>query len=66
MNTRLFDLSQQPLPLRLLRVRQLRSREIEPLLEADFAPDLEYPTTSESERGASAERLLYARRRSAN
>lgn len=65
MTTRMFDLSQQPLPLRLLRVRQLRSHLHEPLLGEDFAPELEYPHLSESERYASTERLLYARRRAA-
>ena len=65
MSTRLFDLSQQPIPLRLLRVRQLQTNVAEPLLEADFSPDLEWPMMSESERFASTERLLYARRRNA-
>lgn len=66
MSTRLFDLSQQPLPLRLLRVNQLRSRALEPMLESDFTLDLERPMMSESERYASTERLLYARRRAAD
>ena len=65
MTTRLIDLSRQPIPLRLLRVRQLRSHSTEPLLEGDFVPDLEYPSLSECERFASTERLLYARRRAA-
>ena len=65
MTTRLIDLSQQPLPLRLLRVRQLRSHLAEPMLADDFVPDLELPRLSESERYATTERLLYARRRAA-
>jgi hypothetical protein len=63
MTTRLFDLSQQPLPLRLLRVRQLRSHQAEPLIEGDFVPELEFRSLTESERFASTERLLHARRR---
>jgi hypothetical protein len=63
MTTELIDLSSQPLPLRLLRVQQLRRQAVEPLLYTDFAPDLESPIMSASEREASTERLLYARRR---
>jgi hypothetical protein len=66
MTTRLIDLSQQPLPLRLLRVSQLRSHLAEPMLADDFIPDLEHPRLSETERFASTERLLYARRRAAS
>ena len=65
MTTRMFDLSRQPIPLRLLRVSQLRSHHSEPLLADDFVPELEFPSLSESERCATTERLLYARRRNA-
>jgi len=66
MTTRMYDLSRQPMPLRLLRVSQLRSHQAEPLLEDDFVPELEFPSLSESERYATTERLLYARRRNAS
>ena len=62
MSTLLFDLSTEPLPLRLLRVRQIREQAIEPLL-SETNPFLEFPMRSEGERAASAERLLHARRR---
>jgi hypothetical protein len=56
-----MDLSQS-LPLRLLRVRQLQARSVEPLLFSDFAADLEHPMLSPAERSTSIERLLHARR----
>lgn len=65
MSTPLIDFSQQPLPLRLLRVRQLRAHVSDPMLDGNFSPRLEYPIMSVGERAASTERLLYARRRSA-
>ena len=61
--TELIDLSSQPLPLRLLRVQQLRRHAAEPLLFSDFTQDLENPIMSAAEREASTERLLCARRR---
>ena len=66
MTTRLIDLSRQPIPLRLLRVQQLRAHQVNPLLEDDFVPELDFPSQSESERYATTERLLYARRRAAS
>jgi hypothetical protein len=55
-----MDLSQS-LPLRLLRVRQMQARSVEPLLFPDFAADLEQPMLSPAERSTSIERLLHAR-----
>lgn len=66
MSTALFDLLQQPLPLRLLRVRQLEASPDEPALFDDFALPLQSPPMTGSERFATSERLLYARRRAAN
>lgn len=63
MATTMFDLLQQPLPLRLLRVRQLQASSDEPALFDDFAQPLQSPPKSIPERFASTERLLYARRR---
>jgi hypothetical protein len=65
MSTTMFDLLQQPLPLRLLRVRQLQATPDEPALREDFSQPLQSPPKSVPERFASAERLLYARRRAA-
>ena len=62
MATEMFDLSRQPLPLRLLRVQQLREHTVEPLLLSDFAPDLEGPMLTSAQRDTSTERLLLARR----
>ena len=63
MTTAMFDLLQQPLPLRLLRVRQLQATANEPALYEDFSLPLQSPPKSIAERFASTERLLYARRR---
>jgi hypothetical protein len=62
MATEMYDLSRQPLPLRLLRVQQLREHTVEPLLLAEFAPDLEGPMLTAAQRDTSTERLLLARR----
>ncbi len=63
MSTALFDLMQQPLPLRLLRVRQMQASSDEPALFADFSRPLQSPAKTGSERFETSERLLYARRR---
>jgi hypothetical protein len=63
MTTAMFDLLQQPLPLRLLRVRQWQATANEPALYDDFAQPLQSPPKSIAERFASTERLLHARRR---
>ncbi|MEO7794090.1 MAG: hypothetical protein ABIV06_04895 [Thermoanaerobaculia bacterium] len=63
MSTALFDLMQQPLPLRLRRVHQLQATPDEPALFEDFSRPLQSPATSSPERFATTERLLYARRR---
>ena len=65
MSTELFDLIQQPLPLRLLRVQQTKANSDEPALYDDFSLPLQSPAKSVPERFATAERLLYARRRAA-
>jgi hypothetical protein len=65
MSTALFDLMHQPLPLRLLRVRQMEASSDEPALFEDFSRPLQSPPTTGSDRYATSERLLYARRRAA-
>lgn len=64
--TPMIDLSQQPFPLRLLRVRQIRANIFDPMLDGDLTSRLEHPAMSASEREASTERLLYARRRNSS
>jgi hypothetical protein len=65
MSTTMFDLLQQPLPLRLLRVQQILAHSDEPALNDEFSTPLQSPAKSIPERFATAERLLYARRRAA-
>lgn len=63
MSTQLIDLLHQPLPLRLLRARQLSAQPDEPALAAEFALPLQYPASSALARFELTERLLSARRR---
>jgi hypothetical protein len=63
MSMHLFDFMQQPLPLRLRRAQQFRTDDFAQVLVAEFALPLLHPATSEPERSAATERLLYARRR---
>jgi hypothetical protein len=51
--------------LRLLRVQQILAHSDEPALNDEFSTPLQSPAKSIPERFATAERLLYARRRAA-
>lgn len=63
MSAHLFDFLQQPLPLQLRRAQQFRSDGFEQSLVDGFTAPLSRPVSSEPERSAATERLLYARRR---
>ena len=63
MSTNLFDFLQQPLPLQLRRAHQFETDGFGQSLVDAFAVPLSQPISSEPQRLAATERLLFARRR---
>ena len=66
MSTNLFDFLQQPLPLQLRRAHQFETDGFGQSLVDAFAMPLSQPVSSEPQRFAATERLLFARRRNFN